>query len=176
MNSLLREPGRRNDLLLALGLYFFSAVVYWQASLLPPPFFDPLGSAAVPKFASIVLVLLATLVLARVLIPTAAAAPEPDQEGVDEATPPDEQPPRPAPWIAFGSVLVPTVYVGLMATGLLGFREASILFVFAMGALLARFRRGPVLILLPLAVALGIFFHFIFTQVFFVDLPRTFQD
>ena len=176
MNPLLREPGRRNDLLLALGLYLFSAVLYWQASLLPPPFFDPLGSAAVPKFASLVLVLLATLVLARLFAPRQLAVPEPDEGAVDEATPPDEQPARPAPLTALGSVLIPIVYVGLMANGLLGFREASVLFVFAMGALLAHFRRGPVLILLPLALVLGIFFDFIFTQVFYVDLPRTFPE
>ena len=176
MNMRMDEPGRRNDLLLALGLYLFCAVVYWQASLLPPPFFDPLGSAAVPKFASLVLVLLGTLVLARLFAPVPSSDPEAEAGAVDEATPPDEQPPRPAPWTALGSVLIPVAYVGLMATGLLGFREASILFVFAMGALLARFRRTAVLLLIPLAIAFGIFFDFIFTQVFYVDLPRTFAS
>lgn len=166
---LLREPAARNDLILGLGLYVFSGVLYWQASLLPPPFFDPLGSAAVPKFAALVLTTLATIVLLRRLLDR-SDEPAP----VDEATPPDEAPARPAPMIALGAVLVPVAYVLIMATGMVGFREATILFVFAMGALLARFRRGPVLILIPAALALGLLFDFIFTQVFYVDLPRTF--
>lgn len=168
-DRLLRDPDARNDLVLALLLYAFAAVLYWQASLLPPPFFDPLGSAAVPKFVALVLAVLATLVVVRVFV---GAGEEPAP--VDEATPPEDTAARPAPLIALGAVLLPTAYVASMAFDALGFREASILFIFAMGALLARFRRRAVLILLPLAILLGLLFDFIFTQVFYVDLPTTF--
>jgi putative tricarboxylic transport membrane protein len=166
---LLRDPEARNDLVLAIGLYTFSAVLYWQAALLPPPFFDPLGSAAVPKFVAGVLAVLATLILVRV-----GAGRRDDPAAIDEATPPAEETARPAPLIALGAVLLPTLYVALMAFGLLGFREASMVFIFAMGALLARFRRTAVLILIPVAILLGVLFDFIFTQVFYVDLPKTF--
>ncbi|MDX1540617.1 MAG: tripartite tricarboxylate transporter TctB family protein [Geminicoccaceae bacterium] len=169
VGRLLRAPVARNDVILALALYAFSAVLYWQASLLPPPFFDPLGSAAVPKFVAVVLVILATLVLVRLVADRRESAPP-----VDEATPPEEEGAPPAPLVALGAVLIPTAYVGVMAIGLLGFREATVLFVFALGALLARFRRGAVLILIPAALAIGLLFDFVFTQVFFVDLPKTF--
>jgi putative tricarboxylic transport membrane protein len=157
-----RTSEARTDVALAGGLMLFSGLLYYEAERLPPPFFDPLGSAAVPKLTALVLtVLAALLVLGRLLRAGQAAGP---------GTAGHER--RGAPLVALGAVLIPIAYVALMQVRLLGFREATVLFVFALGALLGRRRRWGLVALAGLALLIGIGFDYLFTQVFYIDLPR----
>ena len=146
----------RRDLFLALGLTAFAALIYAEASRLPPPFFDPLGSAAVPKLVAVVLVVLGWAALLQRL-----AAPL----GEDRST-------RGAAGTALLSIVLPLAYVGAMQFGVLAFAQASTLFIIVMGGLFARFRRSAMLILVPLAFLVGFGLDHVFTRVLFIDLPQ----
>jgi putative tricarboxylic transport membrane protein len=155
------EPWRRADSLLALGLILLSAVVIWAANQLPPPFFDPLGSAAVPRFVAGLLIVLALAVVGRCLtIPVTSTR----SDGEEEV--------RPAPWVALGALTASVAYVGVMHAGLLGFAPASTLFVIALGAILARGERSALLWMIPLAVITGYGLNYLLTGVFYIDLPQ----
>ena len=152
--------------MLAAALAVFAAVLYRQANLLPPPFFDPLGSAAVPKFVALVLLALAVgLVVQRAfgLAEGGMAMPE----GAAE-----EAPARPAPLAALGAIVLPIFYVASMQAGWLAFAQASSLFVLALGGLFARWRWRNLVLLLPLALLAGYGLDYIFTQILYVDLPQ----
>ncbi|MEZ5936365.1 MAG: tripartite tricarboxylate transporter TctB family protein [Alphaproteobacteria bacterium] len=156
------EPWRRADSVLALALILLSTVVIWAANRLPPPFFDPLGSAAVPRFVAWLLIVLALAVLGRCLL-TPAALPAVDA-GRDTV--------RPAPLTALGALIASILYVGLMQAGLLGFAPASALFIMALGALLSRGERRAFLWMIPLAIIVGYGLNYLLTGVFYIDLPQ----
>ncbi len=151
----------RRDLALAIVIIAFSGLLFQQADQLPPPFFDPLGSAAVPKFVAYVLATLAVLSIVQRLFQQREVRQE---DGSDTG--------QRMPLVAIGSVLAVVGYTLLLQYDLLSFRNASILFIIVLGSILARFSWRVVRWLLPIAVVLGFAFDFIFTQVFYIDLPE----
>lgn len=161
------DAAGRRDLLLALAVTLLAVVVYWQASLLPPPFFDPVGSAAVPKLVAVVLVLLAV----GVVVERLRAKPGSAETGFAPEVV-DDEPAAPAPWTALASIVLPVLYVSVMQAGWLAFAEASTLFVFALGALFSRFRPRLLLFLVPVAFLAGYGLDYIFTEILYVDLPQ----
>lgn len=164
MRTLLRTADGRGDLALAIGLLLFAALFWWEAAKLPPPFFDPLGSAAVPKAVALVLALLAVVVVAQRI--AAGTAPLPAEAELE-----DQALVRNRPDVALASIAITVLYAGVMHYDILGFREASVVFVVALGAVLARFEKRVVLALIPIALLIGIGFTWIFTEVLYIDLP-----
>lgn len=162
------DAAGRRDLLLALAVTLLAVVVYWQASLLPPPFFDPVGSAAVPKLVAVVLVLLAI----GVVVERLRTKPGSAEAGFAPALEDDDEAPEPAPWTALASIVLPVLYVSVMQAGWLAFAQASTLFVFALGALFSRFRPRYLLFLVPVAFLAGYGLDYIFTEILYVDLPQ----
>lgn len=160
-NRLWARGWRRSDSVLALALIILSGLVIDGANRLPPPFFDPLGSAAVPRFIAGLLIILAGCLIVRCLSEPLPA--EGDRAGDED---------RSAPWVALGSVAVPVVYVLAMQAGFLGFAPASSLFVLVEGAILSRGRWRVVAILVPVALLTGYGLNMLLTQVFFIDLPQ----
>lgn len=152
-----RSP--RADVGLAVGIGALSALMLWEAEKIPPPFFDPLGSAAVPSSIAVILAALAALVLARALaaLPWPASTP---QEGY-----------RPRPDVAFGIAFAAVAYVTVMELGWLGFRDATIAFVTFAVAVLGRFQPRLMAIGLVVAVIVGFGAKYLFTEVLFIALP-----
>ncbi|WP_439579178.1 tripartite tricarboxylate transporter TctB family protein [Elioraea sp.] len=148
------------DLGLALGVALFAGVLWWQSGKVPPPFFDPLGSAAVPRGIAITLAVLAVLVAVRAVL------------GLGGRVRGGSAGYRPRPDIALGIILLAVTYLGVMHLGLLGFELASIAFLVAASALLGRFERRTVALGVALALILGIGGTWLFTGFFYIDLPR----
>lgn len=153
-----RTPGA--DLGLALAVAALAALLWWESDKIPPPFFDPLGSAAVPRGIAIALAALALLVALR-----AAASLRSRGRG-------DAQTFRPRPDIALGIVALAVAYLGTMQLGLLGFPLATIIFLVAASALLGRFERRTVAFGAAIAVIMGVGGTWLFTEFFYIDLPR----
>lgn len=151
---------RRQDSCLAIALILFGLLVIDQANRLPPPFFDPLGSAAVPRLVAGLIILLAVILLGRCWW-TPIVDDTSQTTGV-----------IPAPFIALGAAVMPILYVGAMHFKILGFAPASALFVLALGSLLARFRVLAMLALLPVALLAGFGLNVLLTELFYIDLPQ----
>jgi putative tricarboxylic transport membrane protein len=166
MRRLLADPDARADLILAVGVWVLAGAAYGGAEALPPPLFDPLGSAAAPKLVSIVLaVLAAAIVVRRWLLLRAAPAAREDDGG--------EAPAPLRPDVAAASIAITLGYAGVMTFGLLGFREATVLFVILLGGAMSRFRRSTMLALVPLALVVAIGCAWLFSAVLYIDLPAT---
>lgn len=167
MRSLLENDEARAELLIALCLIVLSVAVWIAADTLPPPIFDPVGSAAVPKAVAALIAILSLAMLGQRLKGHA------DVGTVPEPADPDPAPPPLRYGIATACFAVMVAYPLVMGIGLFGFREATFLFVLALGGFLARFDRRTMLILLPVALVLAIGLSQLFSDVFYIDLPVT---
>lgn len=162
LSRLYGEGWRRADSILAIVLTGFSVMVIVEANRLPPPFFDPLGSAAVPRTVASGLILLAVCLVLRCL--TRPLRGRPVSDAAEET--------GGSPGSAFGAAALPIAYVGLMQAGILGFAPASALFVMLLGGMLARWRRFALVVLLPIALIAGFGLEWLLTEFFYIDLPR----
>ncbi len=164
MQLLLRRYGeswRRADTILAIVLNGLSVVVIIEANRLPPPFFDPLGSAAVPRSVATLLIVLSACLLVRCLL-----QPLEGQRRADAAEGTN------SPGIALSAAVLPILYVGVMQFGILGFAPASVLFVMSLGGALARWRPMALVALLPVALLAGFGLEALLTEFFYIDLPQ----
>jgi putative tricarboxylic transport membrane protein len=167
LRRLWRDDAARTDLGLAAFVLLLAITVLVAAGYMPAPFFDPLGPAAVPRLIGRILAVLALALILRRLWLAHRVVPA-------QRRPPDPDVFRPAPWVAAGSIVAVILYAAVMQMGLLGFQEASVLVVMALGALLSIGGRQRWASLVLLGLATGIGFNLLFTRVFFVDLPQLF--
>lgn len=167
MRRLTEGTEARAELVLALCLWGFAAAIWLAADRLPPPIFDPLGSAAVPKLVAAVIALLAAAMLVQRLAGQAdeGAVPDPG-DPVAEAVPL-------RPGLAAGCFLAMAACPLVMSSGYLGFRETSAVFILLLGGLLSRLERRVMLILIPTALLLSFGFAWLFSGLLYIDLPVT---
>ncbi|MDA1069078.1 MAG: tripartite tricarboxylate transporter substrate-binding protein [Verrucomicrobia bacterium] len=72
---------------------------------------------------------------------------------------------------AFGTLAMTVVYVLLMGLGLLSFVWSTIVFICASGLFLTRFDKRKWVSILEVALLMSFGLHYIFTQLFTIDLP-----
>ncbi|MEZ5864206.1 MAG: tripartite tricarboxylate transporter TctB family protein [Geminicoccaceae bacterium] len=153
-----REP--LADIVFAVTVLALAGIVWWGTAALPPPRYEPLGSAALPRTLAVIMALLGIMLLGRVWAggrrPAASAA----RPGF-----------RPRPWLAVGVLAVLVAYVALMDLRLLGFVPASILALVLLGAMLTGFDRRRLPWLAGFVVLLVVAVQLLFTRVFYIDLP-----
>ena len=147
------------DTVLGIATLAFAVFLYWGSLDIPPPFFDPLGSAAVPKGCAVIIGLLGGAALFRAL-PGLRSRPAREAAAF-----------RPRPDIAAGLVVLAAAYVLMMEMGWMSFRWSTAGFVFLAGLLLGGLSVPVALISLGLAALMGFGGQYLFTQVFFIDLP-----
>ena len=138
-----------------------AGLVLWGARFIPPPFFDPLGSAAVPKACATILIGLAILIGVRRFIENKAGS----------TTGPEETGYKKEPWLALGVVSLSMLYTLAMGAGWIGFRWGTIVYIFATGTILAKGSFRIIVISLALGLLFGFGGHYLFTNFFYIDLP-----
>lgn len=161
------------DVGLGAALIGLAAVVWWQADQLPPPMFDPIGSAAVPKTVALLIAAMSAIVVWRGF----RSSPEPEPEAMAElpdglAAPTATAEPRLRPLLALALLGLTCVYAGAMQWGGLGFRSATVGYVFLAGLLLGGLSRRVAATSGVLAIVLGVGGTYLFTRVFYIDLPQ----
>ena len=149
----------RFDLVVATVLIALSALIWWEARKIAPPFYDPLGSAALPHATAILITALALMVAVRALFVLRCGAPivKPDY--------------RRRPDLAIGITVLAAAYIGIMDFGIIGFPWATMAFIFLSGAVLGGFDRRIMAVSVLLAVLLGGGCAYLFRYVFYIDLP-----
>jgi putative tricarboxylic transport membrane protein len=147
----------RVDLALAAVMTVVGLAMVIDAIRLPPPFFDPLGSGAVPKYVGLVIMALSYAILAHRLTLPAPTAAEPD--GLSRPT------------VAAQSIAIMLAYAGVMEVGWLGFREATIPAVILLAGVLSHWNRQVLLFAVVAAVAIALSFAWLFSEILYVDLP-----
>jgi len=149
------------DLGLSAAALAVAGLLFWGAREIPPPFFDPLGSAAVPQACATLLVAFAAIILVSALRRLRRAG--------RIAQPP---PFKPAPGLALATFGLSAAYTAVIGAQATSFQVATTLYVFLAGSLLGRFRRRVMLVTGPLALVLGVGGQYLFTRFFYIDLPQ----
>lgn len=142
----------------AVAIIVMCGAVYWSSLGLPPAMLEPVGPAAFPKAISLILGAFALAVLVRAVL-----RPSPAVDPVDVE---DRR-----PGLAAQMIGLTVLFLGVMQIEWLGYREASILYLFALGAVLVDFDRVKMAYVGLIALVLGLGTHFLFTRFFFIDLP-----
>jgi len=142
------------DLYLCSFTAIIALALYIGASLLPPPFFDPLGSAAVPKAVAVILAVLASLVLWPAWKNHTVANTGRGSGLIKGAL----------------IVLLAFVYTWLLDQRLTPFWIATLIFVPLAGATISS-SRSVLVVNLLIGAVLGIGGQLVFTRFFYIDLP-----
>ncbi len=138
-----------------------AGLVLWAAQDIPPPFFDPLGSAAVPKTCAYSLIVLSLGMGLRRYFKNRASGRTVSRD-VSYKT---------EPWLALSVVALSALYTLAMGSGWMGFRWGTVIYIFITGTMLAKKNYAVMSISLAWGLLLGIGGHFLFTNFFFIDLP-----
>jgi putative tricarboxylic transport membrane protein len=148
------------DIGLSVFLIVVCAAVLWETRKIPPGTFEPLGSAPIPQLVATIIMLLSLLVIANAWL--SLKRPTEGSEGEALVLRPVD---------AGATFLLTLVYVLAMAFGLIGFAIATTLFLFVTIGLLARFRPKGLVLAAAIALLMGFGCEYVFTKIFFVDLP-----
>ncbi|MEX2617841.1 MAG: tripartite tricarboxylate transporter TctB family protein [Alphaproteobacteria bacterium] len=144
------------DRILGLLLLFVCGAVYWATGDLPPPSYEPLGPAAFPRILAIAIAVLAVPLIIK---------PERYNRNLEDDGV------TPTPWMAVWLVLAAVAFAAALHTRIVPFYIIATVFLVVSMAILTRFdRRGwlPTLLASPF---IGFGLHYIFTNVFIIDLP-----
>jgi putative tricarboxylic transport membrane protein len=128
-----------------------------QARGLPPPYFEPIGSAAVPRGTAWIVVVLAIVMMARALFS--------QQSGPAAFHSPHEV----RRTLAFSGLIL--LYVAALGLTRIGYAVATIVFLTMAVPLLAGFSRQWLLRSLALGILLGFGLQYLFTHILVTDLP-----
>lgn len=151
------------ELVAGLFLLIVGTSFVLAARTLPPALYEPVGPAAFPAAAGAAIMLLSLIVLARALL-RGAAAPQQEEEGPAGV--------RKRTGLALVTGVYTIAFIAVMQAGWLGFRWATVLFVLAVILTLARWRPLTVVLAVLMALGLGLGVTYLFTNFFYIDLPR----
>lgn len=148
------------DYVISLCTIALAGLVLWGARDIPPPFFDPLGSAAVPKACAYLLIALALGISLRRFFENKPFHEEDDEEGYKHE-----------PLLAVGMVALSVAYTFAMSSGWMGFKWGTVIYIFATGSILAKGNYKVMGISLALGLIFGFGGYWLFTNLFYIDLP-----
>ena len=149
------------DYVISAFTIVLAGLVLWGARDIPPPFFDPLGSAAVPKAAAYILIALALGISIRRFFQNKHS---PGAGLEDEGY-------QLEPLRAVGVVLFSILYTLGMGIGLFGFKWGTLFYITLTGVMLAKGNKPAMLISLALGLLFGFGGSYLFTNIFYIDLP-----
>lgn len=159
--------GHKRDLGLAIALLLVSVAVFDASFDIAPPKYDEVGPAVLVKGTAVLLALFSSIILVRAAI---RSRKESIQPGANSA-PPSQQ----GPWAVIGTVVFFSGYLVLMRIPQLGFLGATVIYLLSASILYGRFQPKIVfrlfLRLLPFALIMAFGCRFVFTQIFYIDLP-----
>ena len=155
----------RADRVFAVLIILFSALVYWQTLDLPPPRYEPMGSAALPRALSLIMAALAGVVLIRSLAASRAANSSPPPDTSSDVSY------KRHPWLAVWMFIGTAIYVAVMDQKLIGYLPATLIYVVAACTLLSFGRRREIPWIALFAIVLSTTCYFVFTRIFYIDLP-----
>lgn len=157
------------ELVVAMAVVIVSGFCLWDLRRVPPPLFDPLGAAALPRATCWLVIALALGMLAQSAFASVRkrrrATADTGGDGTGEEHTGDN---RVAFFLLAGGTLA---YVVALSFGWLDFAIATSLYVFASITALQRPTVPRMLGIAALALGLGLGCDYLFTRFFYIDLP-----
>lgn len=156
-----KQVDPKADILLAIGMIIFSAIFYISSLDLPPPRYEPLGSAALPQGLAFIMTFLSVILIVRALLHLKTFKKLEDE--VTDVTP------RPLlSAIIFGLTLV---FIALLDFEILSFIPAGILYLTSIGYFLTHRNLKRLPLFFVYSTVFVVSNYYIFTKIFYIDLP-----
>lgn len=153
----------RIDLAVSALLLLVVGAVWVESANIAPPFFDPLGSAAVPRiiatFVGILALILAIRAGYQLSTQRSPIVPGSGRESGRYD-------------VALGMFVLSAVYLISLQKWGPGFQISTIAYVLASAVLLGARDRRSLMIVVAMALFLGVGAYHIFTRFFYIDLPN----
>ena len=128
---------------------------------MPPAFYDPIGPAAFPRALSVTIFCLSIILIIKALrLPSGKSSQTARQTAY-----------RLRPDLAVGTAILTGIYVLLLTLRLISFGVITTAFLISFIMLLMPFDRKRLLIAIIIALMMGFGGGYIFTHVFYIDLP-----
>jgi putative tricarboxylic transport membrane protein len=152
---------RKLDIGISIAMIGLCAWVFWETLSLPPPAYDPIGPAAFPRALCVIISFLSIMMVIRAFRLHSNAKRESAQEQSHRLRP---------DLMVFFAVLT-MIYVLSLTIRLLNFSISTTVYVALLVIGLMRFdlKRLPIAIILGLIMGFGC--GYIFTRIFYIDLP-----
>lgn len=156
-----KQVDPKADLMLAVGMIIFSALVYWGSLELPAPRYEPLGSAAIPQGLAVIMAVLSVLLILRAL-PHLKTFKE-KSSSIEDVTP--------RPMLSVIIFVLTVIFIAVLDFDILSFIPAGIIYMTAIGYFLTHrnLKRLPRFFLF--SVLMVVSNYYLFTKVFYIDLP-----
>ena len=152
---------RKLDIGVSAALMVISVAVYWESLSMPPAFYDPIGPPAFPRALSVTIFFLSIILIIKALrLPSGKSSQTARQPAY-----------RLRPDLAVGAAILTGIYVLLLTLRLLSFGVITTAFLISFIMLLMPFDRKRLLIAIIIALMMGFGGGYIFTHVFYIDLP-----
>ena len=169
-----KQSSYKADITLSIVLLVGCAYVYWECLSLPDSPYEPLGPAFVPKALCILIGLSAVWVFIQGLQKMRSRSLHDNTSSDSPITGMTDFVKHPL--LALAGVFLTLAYIGSMHLKFLGFRSATIIFILVLGIALMKYEKKKLsvfhlLILLIIACIMGLGGYYLFTQVFYVNLP-----
>jgi putative tricarboxylic transport membrane protein len=152
---------RKLDIGVSAALIVICLAVYWESLGMPPAFYDPIGPAAFPRALSVTICFLSIILIIKAFrLPSGKSIQATRQTAH-----------RLRPDLAVGSAILTGIYVLLLTLRLFSFGVSTTAFLISFIMLLMPFDRRRLLYAIIIALIMGFGGGYIFTHVFYIDLP-----
>ncbi len=152
---------KKREIGVSVALIVMSVAVYWESLSMPPAFYDPIGPAAFPRALSVIICLLSiNLIVNAFRLPSGKSIQAAQQSAY-----------RLRPDLAVGSAVLTGVYILLLTLRHLSFAVSTTVYLISFIMLLMPFNRRRLLNAIIIALLMGFGGGYIFTHVFYIDLP-----
>ncbi|NQV98553.1 MAG: tripartite tricarboxylate transporter TctB family protein [Rhodospirillales bacterium] len=156
-----KQVDPKADIILAIGMILFSGLIYLGSQDLPPPRYEPMGSAAVPQGLAVLMALLSVLLIFRALPHLKTFQASANQ--ITDVTP--------RPVLAIIVFALTLIFIALLDFGILSFIPAGILYMTAIGYFLTHRNLKRMPRFFVFSVLMVVSNYYLFTRVFYIDLP-----
>jgi putative tricarboxylic transport membrane protein len=152
---------RKLDIGVSVALIMISVAVYWESLSMPPAFYDPIGPAAFPRALSVTICFLAIILIITALRLPSGRSNQADRQSSH----------RLRLDLTVGSAVLTGFYILLLTLRHLSFAVSTTAYLISFIMLLMPFDRRRLSISIIIALIMGFGGGYIFTHVFYIDLP-----
>lgn len=151
------------------ALILFGTAIFSAAGNLPPPNFEPLGSAALPRILAVIMAALCLIMMLRgvrsLREPVAPSGDVPANDTEERGLPPQR------PYLSVAVFLSTVCFVAVMDLKLLSFAPAGVAYMSFILFLMNDMNMKRIPVFVAFSAVLVLSSYWVFTRFFFIDLP-----
>jgi hypothetical protein len=169
------QSDNKVDLISGIVIVIFAAIIFWNTLSIPDSIYESLGASFLPRYLSLIIGLIGLWMIIKSIIIRLTSSVYSDGNPQHQSSVSEEF--VKTPMLTVAGVILTLSYIASMQLNLLGFRSASFISIVLLGYLIAKqeprtaskLRVGFSLVIIACIISIGC--YYIFTKVFYTNLP-----